>query len=257
VSMLGSSRCAWALSLLQSDLLASDKRRARFTAMVPADLAGSTLRLIRQNACRVAGEQNCKWWRLEEVQDFPDASTVKVVRQRHPNTEYTIQKKGNDNVQACRHNSCDGCVRPRVSLREVSQGLFDEYRGDPKEDTSSLRDWMGSKRGMSHDTYKQMIVNALHKKWLTLSQANMLLLDGMALDATARGMMAVLRKLRRRPATKASSLEELAQSITLDDEFTQICLAEYEKLDRVAMNRVKVVVMDRDLEADEKEWLLN
>lgn len=204
-------------------------------ANLPVEFTSSTLRYIRQMACRESGISNCEVWTDgERYVAFDDTP-------------------------------CKRCKHPGISNFKFSATLFGQKEHDTKAVLNKLdkdllltntqreiRRFINSGAPMQADKFKRAVANACMHKWLTFSQAYSILQNILALESTSSWTRKFLKRLRDRASfKKARVITDDPAKITgeLDAELR----ATQEAF--LADGRQKIA-RSQHINAEDKQWLL-
>lgn len=191
-------------------------------AMLPVDMTTTTLRYVRQTACRRAGRLDCAAW-----QEGERATTV---------GEYP----------------CVGCADPAVPMAAFSRILFGIVRDSDKEnDERVLRRWVQG-GAMSAKDYHAVLANAWTNGWLSLSQAVSLGNRSLETEASGNVLRRFLKRLRERKSFRESG-------VITEQPDVLASMIHSEKVALAESNRVRAEAAIRrspSLDPEIREWLL-
>jgi hypothetical protein len=147
--------------------------------VLPAETTSSTLRFLRQRACRSAGVSNCACWQDDE--------------RTTPLGEYP----------------CAGCAQPAVAMGEFSKALFgsvkDSFNQSEANQERIVRRWING-APMNPSDYRALLTNAWLHGWLGLSQTVSLFNNAIRLEANANVLRRFLKRLRERVSFRESGV---------------------------------------------------
>ncbi len=145
-------------------------------AMLPVEMTTSTLRYVRQTACRRAGRLDCAAW------------------------------KGGERSTTVGEYPCVGCADPAVPMAAFSRALFGVVRDSDKEDDERvLRRWIQG-GAMSPNDYRSVVANAWMSGWLSMSQAASLYNRCLEVEASGSALRRFLKRLRERKSFRESGV---------------------------------------------------
>ncbi|HDR8990027.1 TPA: hypothetical protein QDA96_006015 [Burkholderia vietnamiensis] len=159
----------WALRQVLQDWKKRGVQKAR--AMQPAESTSSTLRHIRQMACRKSGIADCGCWSRGEL--------------AIPLGQYP----------------CRDCNEPGIAMREFSQALFGSGSDGNFKEERVMRRWMSpdAPAPMALNDYRRALANAWVHGWLTSHQAASMLQAALELEATSSALRRLLKRRSAKP----------------------------------------------------------
>lgn len=190
--------------------------------VLPADITSSTLRYLRQMACRSAGVTECPCW------------------------------QGEERITPVGQYPCTGCPTPGVPMREFSQSLFGSVtNSDPENDERVLRRWING-GSMSTDDYRSVLANAWIHRWLGPNQLMNLFNRLVALEASSSVLRHLIKRLRERVSFKRTGIV----SDKLDVIAAEIERERGQIVSRLVSRGTINVRRAQNLSEVDKEWLL-
>ncbi|ENH6339370.1 hypothetical protein ABWH74_002713 [Burkholderia vietnamiensis] len=143
--------------------------------MQPAEATSSTLRHIRQMACRKSGVVDCGCW---------SGGELAIPLGQYP---------------------CRDCNEPGIAMREFSHALFGSGSGGNFKEERVMRRWMSPDAAapMALDDYRRALANAWAHGWLTSRQAASMLQAALELEATSSALRRLLKRRSAKPVCEA------------------------------------------------------
>lgn len=191
-------------------------------AMLPVDMTTTTLRYVRQTACRRAGRLDCAAW------------------------------EGGERSTSVGEYPCAGCEDPTVPMAEFSRTLFSAVRDSDKEDDKRvLRRWI---RGgaMNGNDYRSVVANAWMCGWLSTSQAVSLYNRWIEVEASGSAFRRFWKRLRERKSFRESG-------VITDDPGVLASMIESDKAALFKSERQRAEAAIRrsaSLDPEIRDWLL-
>ncbi|WP_175153126.1 hypothetical protein [Paraburkholderia ultramafica] len=144
--------------------------------MQPAEATSSTLRHIRQMACRKSGVADCGCW---------SGGELAIPLGQYP---------------------CRDCNEPGIAMREFSHALFGSGSGGNFKEERVMRRWMSpdAPAPMALNDYRRALANAWVHGWLTSGQAASMLQAALELEATSSALRRLLKRRGAKPVCEAA-----------------------------------------------------
>lgn len=222
----------WAVSMILCNW--KSRRVEKKRANLPVEFTSSTLRYIRQMACRKSGISSCEVWTDGERYVAFDDTPCK--RCKHPgvsNFEFSAALFGqNDETVPCKN-------------KEEKDELLNKSKRE-------LRRFIYSDAPMQSDDFKRAVANAYMHKWLTFSQTHSTLRNILELESASSWMRKFLKRLRDRASFKKARVitddpAKITGELDVELKATQEAF--------LADGRQKIA-RSQHINAEDKQWLL-
>lgn len=207
----------WALGRVLDDW--RKRRPDQLRDMLPPDYTVSILRYVRVNACRLAapGTIECAKW--SQTDPWPSDPSI-------PSYPLDMVERKGPFMKTPAY-VCDGCKHPRVTNDDLINRLG---LAEKKLDFSSrtLQRYINDGDQMPGDQFRRVVSNALAQGWLAPLQAVGIASNADQLEASRKGILAVVRRAMERKAYRERQALDISQEETEREFQKQMRLRENE-----------------------------